>query len=152
MGVLRFFVILALSMMLVGCGTDNNAVDTNEDIDYSMISSSSNSLDQSSANQAKEKLKKYEDITKIHAVSHSKKLLVAFEIKHHKRFQLAELNKKVQKKLDKEFPDLKVEVSTDKKLVLELKTLEEKIENQDISAKKLKKEVNRLIKLKKDKT
>ncbi|ALX47305.1 YhcN/YlaJ family sporulation lipoprotein [Lentibacillus amyloliquefaciens] len=150
MRALRFLMIFSLAGILIGCN-DPNPPEANDDINYSMISTNS-SINQTAANQAKESLRQRDDITAIHAVNTDNKMILAFEIKHHKRFQLADLNKKIQKQLDEEFPDLDVEVSADKKLVLELKSLEKKINDRDISAKKLTKEVDRLINLKKDKT
>lgn len=151
MKALRILLTLGLICLLIGCTTDNNASENNQDVNFNTISTNS-SIDQTASNQAKESISQHEAVIAINAANTDKKMIIAFEVEHNKRFQLADLNKKIQKKMDKEFPDLNVDVSTDKKLVLEISDLEEKIDKQDISKKKLKKEVDRLIKLMKDKT
>ncbi|QKY68879.1 hypothetical protein [Lentibacillus sp. CBA3610] len=151
MKALRILLALGLICLLTGCTTDNDSPETNENVNFNMISTNS-SIDQRASNQAKESISQHEAVTAVNAANTDEKMIIAFEIKHHKRFQLANITEDFQKKMDKEFPNLNVDVSSDKKLVLEISDLEEKIGKQDISKKKLKKEVDRLIELMKDKT
>ncbi|WP_010530361.1 YhcN/YlaJ family sporulation lipoprotein [Lentibacillus jeotgali] len=138
-------------IFLISCSPNDDTSQNSQDVNFNKISTS-NPIDQTAANRAKEKISRHEPVTAVNAVNTDKKLILAFEIKHNKRLQLVDIRKKMQKEMDKEFPDHKVEVSTDKRLVFDIGNLEEKIAGKDISRKKLKKEVDRLIKLMKDKT
>ncbi|SFB35196.1 hypothetical protein SAMN04488072_11821 [Lentibacillus halodurans] len=151
MKTLKILLTLGLICLLIGCTTNNNTSENNQNVNFSTISANS-SIDQTASNQAKKRLSQREVITSVNAVNTDKQMIMAFEIEHNKRFQLTDIRKDIQKNMNKEFSDLKVEVSTDKKLVLEIGKLEEKIDQANISKKKLQKEVDRLIKLMKDKT
>ncbi|HLS10307.1 YhcN/YlaJ family sporulation lipoprotein [Lentibacillus sp.] len=148
---LQVVLTLGLILLLISCTSNNDTSQNSGDVNYNLISADT-SIDQSIANQAKKSISQRNAITAVNAVNTNKKLIVAFEIEHNKRFQLADINKEIQTKMEKEFPKMTVEVSSDKRLVLEIEKLEEKIDNQDVTKKKLKKEVDRLIKLSKDKT
>ncbi|GGJ97845.1 hypothetical protein GCM10007063_20250 [Lentibacillus kapialis] len=138
-------------IFLISCSPDNDTSQNDRGVNFSKISSSS-SIDQTAANQAKENISNYNPVTAVNAVNTEKKIIIAFEIEHNKRFQLANISKKMQKDMEKQFSGHKVEVSTDKRLVFDIGNLEEKIARDEISSKKLKKEVDRLIKLMKDNT
>ncbi|TFJ94474.1 YhcN/YlaJ family sporulation lipoprotein [Lentibacillus salicampi] len=151
MRALNILLMLGIAISLISCTSNNDTSQNRHDANFDMISTS-NAMDQSTANQAKKRINRRASVTEVHAVNTDKKLIIAFEIEHKKRFQLADIEKKVQKNMQKAFSDHKAEVSTDKKLVLEIDELEEKINQNEISNKKLKKEVDRLIKLMKEKT
>ncbi len=144
---------VGLILFLVGCATnsDSDTAENSQDVKYTKISSTS-FMDQEEANKAKRFLTKFEEIKAIKAVNTSKTLVVAIKIHHNKRFQLAELQKKFTKKLKKAFPKFKTELSTDQKIFIELNRLEEKIESDNMSNKKLERGVRHLIKLSKEQT
>src|SRR5690606_29761018 len=87
----------------------------------------------------------YEEITGIKAVNSDKEMIIAVQIKHMKRFFLAKHRKAWQKEMEKQFPGWKVELSTDKKIYLELDKLEEKINNDTLLKDEFKKEEKRPI-------
>ncbi|TMN23413.1 YhcN/YlaJ family sporulation lipoprotein [Lentibacillus cibarius] len=147
----RFILILAIIYFLIGCTTQDDTSQTKDGTNFQKIAAT-DTVSQHIANQAKEKLKKREAITKINAINTDKKLLIAFEIKHHKRFQLDSIRKKINKQMEKAFPDHKVQVSTDKRIVLDLQKLEKKIANGKLTKKQLRKKAKQEIKLMKDKT
>ncbi|GAA0440512.1 hypothetical protein GCM10008983_16890 [Lentibacillus halophilus] len=146
--------ILGMIIFLIGCGApnDNDTSQSKPDNTHFQKITTTGTMSQSIANQAKEKLKKRESITAIYAINTDKKLLIAFEIKHHKRFQLDSIRKNVRKQMNKRFPDYKVNVSIDKRIVLDLKQLEKTIAKDKLSKKELKKKAKQEIKLMKDKT
>ncbi|MGY0692171.1 hypothetical protein ACW2QC_05165 [Virgibacillus sp. FSP13] len=149
----KIMLFVGLILLLVGCSTnsDSDTAENSPDVKYTKISSTS-FMDQDAANKAKRFLTKFDEIKAIKAVNTSKKLLVAIEIHHNKRFQLAELKKKFAKKLKKAFPKFKTELSTDQKIFIELDRLEEEIESNNMSNKRLEKEVRHLTKLSKEQT
>lgn len=142
----RIIVTFGLILFLIGCtgGTDSSSQGTNDK--FTQISNES-PIDQSVSNQAKQLLSKNDDITTVKAVNTTKTLVIALEVHHNKRFQLAKTRKKLKKKLKKEFPDKKIELSTDRKAILELQRLEKKINASTLSKKKLKDEVKQLVNL-----
>ncbi len=136
----------------IGCNPDSGAEGTNNknDVEYTQVRT--NTLDQQASNHIKEKLSENNEVTAIYAVNTAKTIVVAMEFHQIKQLQLPKLRKKYTTKIEEMYPNHKVEVSTDQKLIFELERLEEKIDKNDISQKKLKKEIKDLTKLMKEKT
>ncbi|GAB4072234.1 hypothetical protein GCM10028778_01970 [Barrientosiimonas marina] len=136
--------------LLIGCTSNQDTSKNDRDVHFNTISTSD--LDQSVSNQAKNSLSKLKGLTDINAINTNKQLIVAFETKQRKRLRLTKIQQDVQKKLENEFPKWEVEVSTDKKLVLETEKLEGKLSDNAISRKQLQQKTNHLIKLMNEKT
>jgi len=149
------FILVLLVLLLIGCGTDSNQnanQNTQNDVEFTKIATDKKSIDQQPANRAKELLSKHDEVTNVKAVNSSDKLVIAIEIEHMKRFLLKQIEKDLKKEMEKEFEDYKVELSSDKKIILELEELEEKIQSGSIPKKELKKEVDRIIKFSHEQT
>jgi len=152
----RIILMIGFIFLFVVCNANSNT-DTsqqgekNNDIELTEISNTK-TVDQQPSNQAKQVLQKYTNITKVKAANTSKLLLIAIDIKHSKRFSLKKTEQYLAKKMKKEFPDMKVEFSTDQKIVLELDQLEKDLQANKVSNKKLKKRLKKLAKLKNEKT
>ncbi|WP_174613736.1 hypothetical protein [Virgibacillus ihumii] len=142
----RIIMTIGLILFLTGCSAADNSTTREDGINLSYITSNHN-IDQRASNKAKEMLSKHDPITSINAVNTSKKLLIAIEVQHRHRFRLTKIRKDLQKEMKKAFSDHKVELSTDKKIFIELTRLEKAIDSNNISKKKLKKEINHLIEL-----
>lgn len=142
----RIIITIGLILFLTSCSTVDNSTTQEDGINLSYITSN-HTFDQHASNRAKKMLSKHDPITSINAVNTDKKLLIAVEVQHRHRFRLAKIRKDLQKDMNKAFPDKKVEMSTDKKIVIELTRLEKAIDTNEISKKKLIKEINHLIKL-----
>ncbi|WP_404452410.1 YhcN/YlaJ family sporulation lipoprotein [Virgibacillus necropolis] len=147
----KLIFLLALGF-LVACNTTTQPDNSNDHSTEPTKISTSSLPDQSPSEQAKNMLQKYDETTNIYAVNTNKTMLIAYEVHHHDRLKLAKFEKKLKKKLKKQFDDFKIEVSTDKKLVMEINELEKKVSQKKIGKKKLKKEVKHLIALSHDKT
>ncbi|MDY7045349.1 hypothetical protein RVS70_14170 [Virgibacillus sp. M23] len=151
----RNLMISFLLITLIGCGNDSALEpptnQPNGDIDLTKISTNS-SVSQHHANRAKEILSHYQEITTVKAVNTDKHMLIAIEIQHGKRFQLGKIREQLTKQMKKEFKDLKVELSTDKKIVMELEKLEKSIQSKSYSKKKLEKKLKKLIEFSKEQT
>lgn len=143
-----------LFLILLGCGLNSTNESTgNEDKPIELTKLTTHStIDQHPANQAKESLRKHKEITSIKAVNSNKKLAIAVEVEHNERLKLAKIKKKLTKEMKKRFSKMDVEFSTDKKIFIELESLEEKIKSDSITKKTLKREINRIINLAKEKT
>lgn len=109
-------------------------------------------INQDDAERATHTLLKKHQVKWVRAVESKDLLMVAVELKHWNTFESKKLTKEMNKELEKEFKSKKVEVTTDHKIFIELEKLEEKINNDDISKKKLDKELKKIQKLMKEQT
>lgn len=153
--VLRTYLTLSFLLLafLFGCKTepDMRSSEGGVDIEYTKLSNT-NAYDQQISNEAKHLLKKHKEITVLKGINTKKDLVMAFEVEQLERFHLNKLEKNYKKELKKKFPDMQIEISSDKKAVLELDQLEQALKEKDITEKELKKRIHHLIKLMKEKT
>ncbi|MGG0185346.1 YhcN/YlaJ family sporulation lipoprotein [Bacillus rhizoplanae] len=99
------------------------------------------SIDQSIANEAKNKILGMEEIVDVKAVNLNNELYVAAKPEHHERFQLDKLKKEMKQTLKKMYPNLKIYVSVDKKILMLLDNLETKIKNKEVDKEEVKKQL-----------
>ncbi|PEA52812.1 hypothetical protein CON64_21810 [Bacillus pseudomycoides] len=98
-------------------------------------------VDQSIATQAKDKIFNMEEMIDVKAVNFDNELYVAAKPEHHERFQLKKLKKETKQTLEKTYPNLKIYVSMDKKIFMLLDKLETKIKNKEADKKEIKKQL-----------
>jgi hypothetical protein len=156
MPVVKWLIIASMIAVFAGCNTNDSVLEPagtpNNDMDLMKISKD-NQLDQHISNQAKDSMGKYAEITRVKAVNTDRKMLMAVEVEHNERFQLADIEKQLKNEMKEQFPHITVEFSTDKKIILELDKLEKKIQEDDnYSPKKLKKDLDKVISLSKEQT
>lgn len=134
--------------LIVGCSSGE------QETKNPIITQTSNerTIDQNLSNEAVEKVLKKEEITKANAVNTEKLLLLAFEVEQLERFNLKEIEKKIKSELKKDFKKVKVEVTHDAKIMMEIEKLQDKVENENITPKEWKKEIEKVQKLMKEKT
>ncbi|WP_010096854.1 hypothetical protein [Ornithinibacillus scapharcae] len=139
-----FLILIGLLFSLtIGCSEENSSQQQNNQNPVNVTKiSAKNVYDQEYSNEAKQILSTKEDINNIYAVNTDDLLVIAIEVPHHERFNLKKLNTTLSKEMDKKFKNIKVELATDKKIILELTKLEEKIKNNNISKKELKNNYN----------
>ncbi|WP_026700798.1 YhcN/YlaJ family sporulation lipoprotein [Salibacterium aidingense] len=144
--------ILLIIFLFIGLGSGCAENPNNAMKDNGITKVQNVSMDQSLSNKAKEKVTEMEDITEAKAVNADKELVLAVKIKQLRRFQIKSIEKKVKTNLKKWFPNEKIEASTDLKIFLELGELEDKLQENDTNPKKLKKELQKIKNLMKEKT
>lgn len=147
--VLLAFIII-FSLILAGC--NNNQTSSQKDDSKYVKLSSNQPTDQQISNKVKEKLKNYDKITNIHALNTPKLLILTFEVTHFNRFNLSKLKADIKKEVKEMFPEIDLTVSTDKKIILELRELESNIEKKSISEKALTKKLKEIKKLSEEET
>lgn len=139
-------------ILLYGCSnnplTEDTAPDTT-DKQFSVLRTKS-AIEQSPSNQAKKYINNQNDFNEMYAVNTDSVIIIGVDPKHRERFQLKDFRESIEKDLHDKINSRKLEISTDKKIVLELKQLEERIQSDNISEKELEKELDRIIKLSKD--
>lgn len=88
----------------------------------------------SSTAQLEQVLKKQEAIHGYKSVMNNGDLLVAVDIKRMKRFQKEKIEKNISKKLEEQFPDREVLVTSDIKVKWEIeKIIEKQLEKQELT-------------------
>jgi hypothetical protein len=147
------FFFFCLALLLTACGNEpqEQGQQGRDSPDITKISNEK-LISQKPANEAKDILSDHEEITAIKAVNTKDSLFIAVEVEHHERFTMEQLEKKYKKEMKKHFKDLKIEFSTDKKIVLELDKLEQKINHNDISKKEIEKKFKQIVNLAKEQT
>ncbi|WP_050614350.1 sporulation protein [Bacillus testis] len=85
-------------------------------------------------------------------ITGKKKVLVAYKVKHMKRFGMKKIEKDLKKKLEKKYSNHSFTVSSDYKIFLEAVKLNEHLKDPTYSRKKAKKEFKDIIKLEKERT
>jgi len=145
---MRIVRLLMMMLLLISCS--NDASETKHPMPTDI--SSKPLISQEAANEAVDMALKKEEVVKANAINTDKHLLLAFEVKQFDRFRLQSIEKTIKDELKKEFKDLKVEVSYDPKIMLEIEKVQEKIKADEMDKKTLKKEMKRIVKLKHEKT
>jgi len=157
MNIKKKLVLIYLSVLVLSAcmnNTNNQSLQpTGDNRDLELIKLSAVGVnDQQASNQAKEYLSHYEEMTAIRAVNAGGHLLIAIDVEHFERFDLDNIERDLRKDLKDNFSNMKVTLSTDQKILLELERLETEIENQTINSEELKKEVQELVSLSKEQT
>ncbi|MEK5443623.1 YhcN/YlaJ family sporulation lipoprotein [Fredinandcohnia sp. FSL W7-1320] len=140
--------LLIVFAFITGCKENMDSV-KNQSTSITNINAKK-SINQTTANQAKELVIKRDDVTGVRGVNTNKELLIAIMVPQMDRFQLKAIEKSVKEELTKEYPDYKVQVSTDQKMFLELDILERKLEKGKTGEKELKKELGNIKSLMKE--
>ncbi|MCM3126085.1 MULTISPECIES: YhcN/YlaJ family sporulation lipoprotein [unclassified Mesobacillus] len=146
---LSFLVVIGIG---TGCHNNQNQLDENhKDLNISQVHTNK-PIDQSIANNAKEKIIIKEEISDVKAVNTDKELFTAIKVDNFNRFRLKKIEKEVKSVIEKMYPNLKVIVSSDKKMFWELEKLEQKLQKDNANMKDLKKDFNNIKKLMKEQT
>ena len=146
--------LLLLTIIGIGSGCNENQNQmgyNNNDLSISQVHSSK-PIDQSVANRAKEKMITKDEITDVRAVNTDKELLVAIKVENFNRFRLKTIEKTVKSDLEKIYPNYKVVVSSDKKMLWELEKIEQRLQKNNTNKKSLKKDLKKLENLIKEQT
>jgi hypothetical protein len=154
--------ILAI-FMLIGAGIAGctSFGKTSPDSRASLIQSvnpdpgATNDLEEKDINLAKKVKKDIAELDEIYDVAvivGEKEVLVAYKVKHLKRFGMKRIEKEINKKLEKNYPDEDFIVSSDYKIFIEAVELRERMKDPSFPDKKAEEQLQRIISLKKELT
>lgn len=146
-----FLLLITVIGFVSGCSGNSNQIDNNKNLNISKVHTSS-PIEQSVANQAKDRLLAEEEVSDVKAVNSDKELLVAVKVDNFDRFRLTSIKKQAQSDLENMFPDYKILISTDQKMFLELDQLEQKLEKDKTKMDSLKKDFKKIKSLIKEQT
>lgn len=154
----KVFLLFLGVFILTACSNNNANPDQileptgNRDLELVKLKSNDN-IDQNPSNRAKELIsEEYDEVSAVRAVNHKDDILIAIDVDHHERFDLDDIEKKIEKQVRNQFSDLKVTLSTDQKILIELEKIEADIMNNNISNDQLKKKITKLKSLSKEQT
>ncbi|MFC4184241.1 YhcN/YlaJ family sporulation lipoprotein [Saccharococcus thermophilus] len=146
---------LAVSIAMGGCAKENgvkqqsmqgtNLIHTNTD-----GTAKRTNIDQRPAERAVAYVRSRDDIKDAVAVNTSKKLLVAYQIKHMNRFYRKQIEKEIHDQLKHLFPDYQIVSSSDLKIFWKTKELVDNLENKKWDETKANKQIEKIKRLSED--
>lgn len=149
----KWFIGVCLTLMLIGCANNDALRQSDGDDSLELTKLSVRGVtDQQPSDQAKEFLSHYEEVAGVRAVNHEGQLLIAVDVKHHDRFSLDTIEKDLRKDVRENFSNMKITLSTDKKIFIELKQLEEDMLAQNVTEDDIKNRLKKIKKLSKEET
>lgn len=150
-------VLMLIVIVTAGC----NLGKTSPDSRASMIQSvnpeagATNDLDakgQNLAERVKKDIQALDAIFDVAVIKGKEETLVAYKVKHMKRFGMKKIEKEINKKLEENYPDEDFIVSSDFKIFIEAVELREKMKDPTYPDDKAEKQLQRIISLKKEMT
>lgn len=152
---LLYFVIVCLLLVnITGC----NQSKAEEDSRLSLIKTTNPSPVQINKGKGnvvediKKDVMKFEEIYDVAVIKGKKDTLVVYKVKHLHRFRMKQIEKKINKHLEKKYPDEDFTVSSDYKIFMEALELKEKVKKPDYPKDKAERELQKIIKLKEELT
>lgn len=163
---MKKYSIVLILLLLIGCNGQNNNGTTNATTsrgnlnpNYELTKSSVSQEDvirkdnkHGIAYKASDIVLQQQEVKMVRSVEGKKLLIVAIELKHWNTFRSKQITKETKKKLEKEFPSKRIEVTTDHKIFIELEKLEKKLNNNELTKKQLDKRLEKIKKLMKEQT
>lgn len=107
---------------------------------------------QSMIAELEEEVEKLDDFYDTAMIETDDQVLIAYKIKHLKRFQMKKIEKDFNTRLEEVFPEKKIEISNDYKIFLETNRLIDEMKNDQLSNKEVEKKLKKIIQLKKEMT
>lgn len=142
---------IVFALLLGACGNTVSESDPSKADNPSIIQTSTN-YQQEASKQAKELIADQHEFNEIIAVNSEDLIIIGVDPKHHDRFRLKELQKSLKDTVESSLTSHDIELSTDQKIILELRKLQGKITERTLSKEQLSKEVERIRKLSKEQT
>lgn len=126
---MKYFLLFFL-LFLSACQQQEQGLFDNKNTPIQLSTEASNI---SVSNQVKNLLQNMDEVKDVQVVISGNEILAAVDIKQRFRFQLEDIQGKLKRKLKSEFPSFTPLVSTDLKIFLESKQINERISNKSIS-------------------
>lgn len=146
--IVKYAWIMTMFAMIISC--QSKGQQTKQQSKFQPLSTTHHRMTQEVSNEVKDYISRHEHVTSVYAVNTFDALVIAFEVNPFDRFQLQTYKKEFAKQMQRKYPAYESIVSTDQKIILELKRLENDINAGTISLNDIQREIRRLIKLNKD--
>lgn len=143
-----FFVLILLLQILSACGGG----DIKERVEDTVTQTSTKKKEKSDKEKRAEEIAiDFKEVKGAVAYDSEDELLVAFHVTQYQKFFTEQIEAKVKKALEKEFPDENVIVSHDLKIRLEIERLRKDIKKKNLNEKEIKKRIKKIDDLRKEK-
>lgn len=100
----------------------------------------------------KRDLERFDELYDMAIIKGKEDVLVAYKVRHMKRFRMKEIEKNIKKLLNQNYPDENFTISSDYKIFLEAVKLKEKLKDRHYSRHEAEKQLKKIIKLKNEMT
>ncbi|MCM3663075.1 YhcN/YlaJ family sporulation lipoprotein [Mesobacillus subterraneus] len=152
-----FAVLLLLAIGTAGCSFGKTSPDSRASMIQSINpeAGATNDFDDKNvklAEKVKKDIQSLDEIYDVAVIAGKEDTLVAYKVKHMKRFGMKRIEKEINKKLEKNYPGENFIVSSDFKIFIEAVELRERMKDPAYSEKKAEKQLQRIISLKKEMT
>ncbi|MGM0836791.1 MAG: YhcN/YlaJ family sporulation lipoprotein [Bacillota bacterium] len=143
-----FFVLILLLQILSACG----GVDFKERVEDTVTQTSTKKKKKSDKEKRAEEIAiDFKEVKGAVAFDSEDELLVAFHVTQFQKFFTEQIEAKVKKALEKEFPDENVIVSHDLKIRLEIERLRKDIKEKNLTEKEINKRIKKIDDLRNEK-
>lgn len=148
---------IVVMLLLAGCGMGK----TTEESRKSMIQTvnpdsvavqDKNGKNHDIAEEVKKEVQTIPDIYDVAVIKGTEEILVAYKVKHMRRFHMKAIEKDLNKHLEEKFPKENFIVSSDFKIFIEVIELKEKIKDPNYSKEQAEKRLKKIVKFKKELT
>lgn len=154
MKIIQWMTFLLIMLLISGCTQENTGADGDYRANENNTSLMRLSADykQDPSERAQQVIEREHAFNQVIAVNNEDLIIIAVDPEQHDRFRLETLRKDLKEKVSNAFPSYTVELSTDKKISLELNRLRDKLAEERLSQEELNKELERIRKLSKEQT
>ncbi len=153
---LTLTLITALTALLTSCNTDATQHSGMSLIQKSdpdpIILDEKTEKDHKLVASIKKDVAKFDELYDVAVIKGEEEILVAYKVKHMQRFHMVKIEGEINKMLEEKYPKENFIVSSDYKIFLEAVELNDKMKNPDFSEEDAKKNLEEIIKLKKELT
>ncbi|MFB9987365.1 sporulation protein [Bacillus benzoevorans] len=150
------YVLLGALAIMAGCNANNanNAEKKDEQLalikrtDPDPVTLVSHNKEEEPISDLDKTVESFNEIYDVAAIRGKNETLIVYKVKHMHRFRMKEIEKEINSKLEKRYPDENFVVSSDYKIFLEAVKLGNKMKDPNYSKKKANDELDKIIKLK----
>lgn len=145
-----YLIIWAFVLMMTGC-IQNGEKEESKLVLLKKTDPSTVTISNKNSSKTAQKIKKdissFREIYDVAVIKGKKNTLVAYKVKHLQRFRMKAIEEKMNKLLEKKYPDEEFTVSSDYKIFLEAIKLKEEVEEKNLSEKKAENRLRKIINL-----
>ncbi|MCU9612421.1 YhcN/YlaJ family sporulation lipoprotein [Caldibacillus lycopersici] len=155
-GIQKAFVCFLFLLVLSACQAQNDTSETRTALlkttNPSAVTTENKAEEEQLVAKIKQKVLSMKEIYDVAVIKGEKEILVAYKVRHLQRFHMKKIEKNLQEKLEKAYPDENFSVSSDYKIFLEAVRLQEKSEHGKVTRDEMEEQLGKIFKLSKEKT
>ncbi|HET7626764.1 MAG TPA: YhcN/YlaJ family sporulation lipoprotein [Bacillales bacterium] len=149
----RIFIVLTTITVFTGACGQQNGNDGKSQARLQQMQENRHAeqpVDQSKSERVRKQIMDRDAVTEVHAVNSKTQLMVAIQLKTMQQFNAQQIVEQVKKSIAHRYPNMKVEVSSDKKVYMEVSELEANLQTHEVSQKQFDKKLKRIARFMKE--